>query len=228
MGVSALIATLFVAQCPCADLRGIKLVTIDRVGKKKTMTIQQGVNYTVEVIQDDKRRAEPFPEDWLILRIKNSNQKTLVVKPFYSSYQEFRIDIVDLDGDGRGEFVFALGSGRGTSARRETLSIEHLEDDHLRQIVSTPLSDYYGPGSRWWYSVEFKDTDGDGVTDLELKLHSDGGPALNSVDSLVPSEHTKVFRWRRVVASAGKSSVKQLDTEFRTSLRTGPSVPQQR
>src|SRR5882762_3678758 len=198
-----------------AERSAIQLVTIDQLSQKKTVTLQPRVKCIIDVVQDDTRRRESFPEDWLVLRIKDLNQKILANKPFYSSYQRFRIDIVDLDGDGRREFVFTLGTGRGTSARQETLSIERFEDYQFRLVVTTPLSDFYASGSKWWYSVEFRDTDGDGVTDVELKLHSDDNDsALRSLDGRVPSEHTKVFRWRKVAATAGKGATNQLETEF--------------
>ena len=152
VAVCVLIAASFVARCQNVDWSTNKIVSMEKLGKT-TVLLQAGQSYTIEVTQDGSRLRETFPDDWLVLRVKNRNQKLIASKPFHSSYQKFHIDIVDLDGNGRKEFVFTLGEGRGTSARRETLYIERFDGFQFNQILATPLSDFYASGRRWWYSV---------------------------------------------------------------------------
>jgi hypothetical protein len=202
----------FAAPCQNAARIETKVVSIDSLGKTSVL-LQPGKSYMIEVAQDESRLQETFPDDWFELRVKDQNQKLVASKPFQSSYHKFHIDIVDLDGDGRKEFVFSLGEGRGTSARRETLYIEHFEDFHFKQVLATPLSDFYASGRKWWYSVEFKNTGG-GTTDVVLRLHTDADSANKSAQVGIPAEQTKVFRWRTITQPGAKSSSKQLDAEF--------------
>ncbi len=142
-------------------LRASSRVPIGRT----SVFLSPGKRCVIEVIQDQKRLHEDFPQDWFVLKVKDQNEKLVASKAFYSTYQEFHIYIVDLDGDGRKEFLFELGEGRGTRARRELLDIERLEGSQFTPILTTPLSDFYASGRRWWYAVEFK-PGGDGTTDV--------------------------------------------------------------
>ena len=205
--VCALVAAPFVAQCQNTNRSEMKIVLIQDLGKTSVF-LSPGKRYIIEVTQDQKRLHEDFPEDWFVLKVKDQNEKLVASKTFYSTYQEFHIYIVDLDGDGRKEFLFALGEGRGTSARRETLYIERLQDSQFKQILSTPLSDFYASGRRWWYSIEFKNANGDGTTDLLLQLHIDDDSAKSVAQEGIPAEQTKVFKWRT------KGGSKQLEEEF--------------
>jgi len=227
--VCALIAGPFAAQCQNTNRSETKVVSIEHFGKTSVLLLP-GKRYTIEVAQDESRLQKTFPdfpEDWLVLKVKDKNQKLVASKTFYSSYQRFRIDIVDLDGDGRKEFVFTLGEGRGTSARRETLYIEHFEDSQFKQILTTPLSDFYASGRRWWYAVEFKDADGNGTTDVLLRLHTDDDSAKNSAQGLVPTEQTKIFRWRKNTQVGSESSSEQLEAEFVSLPRSQPRLANQ-
>lgn len=204
--VCALVAASFVAQCQNADQDETKIVSIENLGKTSVL-LQPSKIYTLEITQDESRLQEIFPDDWLMLRVKDKNQKLVASKPFHSSYQKFHISIVDLDGDGQKEFVFALGEGRGTSARRETLYIEHFDGFQFKQILATPLSDFYASGRRWWYSIEFKHADEGGTTDLLLQLHTDDDSAKSLTQDGIPAEQIKIFKWRT------KDGSKQLDGE---------------
>jgi hypothetical protein len=170
------------------DLAGF----VAAVGERRT--IGRGTNaMTMEVLADTSHAGESFSEDWLIFMVKDSSGHVIAKKPFNSSYAEFRIDGVDLDGDGICEFVFLTSDGRGTSARRESLSIVRLSGRAFETVVSCPRSDFYAAGKRWWYAFGFRDTDGNGTTDIELTLCADDAQGFREG----PKEHVKVFKWIR-------------------------------
>jgi len=221
--VYLLIAGSFTAECQNAGRSETKVVSIESLGKTPIL-LQPGGSQMIEVVQDENHLQETFPGDWLVLRVKDQNQKLVASKPFHSSYQKFHIDIVDLDGDGRKEFIFTLGEGRGTSARRETLYVEHFEDFHFKQVLATPLSDFYASGRKWWYLVEFKSTEGGRTTDLVLRLRVDDDPTKNLPQGTVPTEQTKIFTWRNTKQAGAKSASKELHAEFQ-SLPQSQSRP---
>lgn len=196
------------ARCQSVNHGGDKIIAIKNLGK---IPVVMGLakTYTVEVAQNESHSQEPFREDWLVLRIRDEYGKIIGSKEFYSSYQQFRIYMVDLDGDGQREFIFALGEGRGTSARRETLSIERFESSQWKRVLTTPLSDYYGSGLRWWYSVDFQDVDGNGTTDLLLRLRADDDSGKEDI----PIEQVKIFKWRKASDNESKAD-STLDVEF--------------
>jgi len=142
-------------------------------------------------MQDTSHESEPFPEDWLLLLVKDHSGKTLCRKAFHSSYQQFRVDAIDLDGDGDCELLFTTGEGRGTSVRKEVLTIERLQDGSFHSILSLPISGYYSGGKKWWSSVAFRDTDNNGTEDIELQLNADDLAGLQAA----PVEQTRVIKW---------------------------------
>jgi hypothetical protein len=189
----------FVLLVGCAGLLGLAThATVDPpdflIGVGLARSVGKGTNkITMEVAFDVSHRGETFEEEWLLFSVKDSTGAMLAKKSFRSSYGEFRIDAIDVDGDGLREFVFITGEGRGTSARRETLDIEPLENGLLRTIVSCPRSDFYEAGKRWWYAISFKDTDKNGTTDVELQLCADDEAGFNEG----PAEQVKIFKWVR-------------------------------
>lgn len=184
---------------------------IESLGKFK-VALRSGYTYSIEIALDHERSSEAFPEDWLVLTLRDHRQATIASKPFHSSYQQFRIQTIDLDGDGRREFIFVLGQERGTSARREVLYIERFDGSLFRELISTPVSDFYAPGRRWWYSIAYGTAKGSGVH-VEMKLHVDDMNE-NVSHELVPTEKLKTFRWTREGQADAKAGVR-MDSEFR-------------
>jgi len=116
---------------------------------------------------------------------------------FYSSYGFYDIDTVDLNDDGKMEFVFIFGEGRGTNARRENLGVYEVVQDGLKKVYSTKYSLPFGIVNSWSYGRYYRDTDGDGKTDLELILDYRplfGHPHAETLEML-PKEEVRVFRF---------------------------------
>ena len=116
---------------------------------------------------------------------------------FYSSYGSYDIDVIDLNDDGKMEFIFVFGEGRGTNARRENLGVYEVVQDGLKKVYSTKYSLPFGLVNRWSYERYYRDTDANGTIDLELILDYGplfGHPRAESLEML-PKEETKVFRY---------------------------------
>jgi hypothetical protein len=124
----------------------------------------------------------------------------------YSSYGLFHIHVIDLDGDGSPEFLFVLGNGRGTSAREETLYVTHLTKRHFQDVLSAPISGFYGPGAEWRYAIEYRERNISGTVPLVLRLRVSSSEAPANADrDLVPIEVEKTILWgpsKRGVGSA--------------------------
>ncbi|RQV97153.1 hypothetical protein EH221_04110 [bacterium] len=156
--------------------------------------------YTGHIIPNTDRaypnkKDDYWIEDCFLLILTDETGQRIVGHFFHSSYGVFEIEFVDLTGDEKKEVVFILGEGRGTSARREMLTVYEVAECGLRQLYTTQYSDYYGSGSRWWYERCYKDTDYDGIVDLELNLSYDPiGQTNLETPELIPNETLKVFR----------------------------------
>jgi hypothetical protein len=140
--------------------------------------------------------GDVFPEDWLVLKILTANGDVAAVQRFHSSYGLFRVDLVDLTGDGVEEVVLRTGEGHGTSARSERLSVYVIEARGLRRVLQVPVSDYWGSGARWSYETEYVGVEGDRLTHLRLVLSvKKGGEPSLLVPRLVPRAKVREFRW---------------------------------
>jgi len=54
---------------------------------------------------------------------------------FVSTYDRYRVDVIDLTGDGIEEIVLVSGFGRGTSVRKEYLEVFRVRDrDHTARL----------------------------------------------------------------------------------------------
>ncbi len=151
---------------------------LTEVNHEERVRLNGGKDFIIEVIQDTNHLSEIFSEDWLLFIIKDTSGKVLRKEAFHSTYQQFRVEAVDLDGDGNDEFVFTTGEGRGMSVRKEFLNIERVENGKLRIILSLPLSDYYEEGKMWWYSVSYQRDEKSHATNIELKLDADDPSGL--------------------------------------------------
>lgn len=179
--------------CTCAPAAALTNRFLNEIGHRENVSANGGENCFIKVVLDPKHKSEAFPEDWLLFIATDASGKILARKAIHSSYQQFRVDAVDLDGDGDCEFIFTTGEGRGTSVRKEFLSIERLRGGKLRPVLSLPFSDYYSSGKRWWYSAEFRDSDGNGTVDVVLMLNADDASGFE----YAPVERAKVLRWLR-------------------------------
>jgi hypothetical protein len=121
-----------------------------------------------------------------------------VTLPFSSSYGRFRVILVDLTGDRVEEVLLVSGDGRGTSATRETLVAYQWRGAALHPILTTPISDYFGPGELWWYEFGFEINPRTGRPCVILDLKQDPpDPAFSDLTSpeLIPSESHLEFSW---------------------------------
>ena len=144
----------------------LRASVLTEIKHQEAIHLNGGKGFIMEVMQDTNHLSEVFSEDWLLFIIKDGSGKVVTKHAFHSTYQRFRVEALDLDGDGNDEFVFTTGEGRGTSARKEFLNIERVENGKLRVIVSLPLSDYYGEGKKWWYSVSYQRDENNNATDI--------------------------------------------------------------
>ncbi len=134
--------------------------------------------------------------DEFLLTVTTDGGQKVLEAPFFSSYGDFQIDLVDLTGDGCEEYVFVVGDGRGTSARREHLIVKQERNSQLVEILSIVRSDYFGSGVTWWYDCEYIDLNRDGITDVRLTLdHSPTDITSLQAPEDIPSEQVKVYRW---------------------------------
>jgi hypothetical protein len=174
--------------------------TITTLGEFPVPDIVEGKVYTARIVENPKltdhaQDTDCWGGDSLQLFLNDEAGNKVIDYAFCSSYGEFSIDFVDLNGDKQKEIVFVLGQGRGTSARREILTIYEVAAPGLHELYSRVYSDYYGSSGRWWYNRYYRDTDNDKIIDLELILSYDpiGETHLESPE-LIPKEKRIVYR----------------------------------
>lgn len=115
---------------------------------------------------------------------------------FNSSYGFFDAGFVDLTGDNIEELLLIYGSGRGTSVRSEKLSIYQLKNTELRNVFEISVSDYFGPGVKWWYKISLIDDKYDETKYLSLELYYspyEGNPMV--YPELIPKIKKIEYKW---------------------------------
>lgn len=145
-------------------------------------------------------RQAPRPpfDDWfgddLILTVRTSDGKTAADFPFHSSYTLFRLEVVDLTGDGTPELVLIEGIGRGTSVRSERLRVLAVAENRIRVVRIAPYSAFFGSGARWWYRHEYVDVDNDGCLEIRLRLHHTPiGQGMAERPDLIPKKEVVIL-----------------------------------
>lgn len=155
--------------------------------------------FTVDVAQDAQYSSDDFPDDHLILTVyaDKTALKPLAQLKFTSSYGFFDLSLVDVVGDGEGEFLLTTGEGHGTDVRAETLTVYRRLGKTFQAILRTPISSYFGV-DQWWYKPEFTDVNGDGIIDLKLTLDHDPYQGYSvDVPSQIPKTKLKKFVYDR-------------------------------
>lgn len=187
---------------PNTEQNLIQVETIKNLGDFPIPNFLGDKTYTVRIVRNPEfinltTPSDCWDEDSFRIFLIDEAGNNVVDYSFCSSYGDFEIDFVDLTGDKKMEVVFILGEGRGTNCRRENLEIYKVVENSLKQLYSTRYSDYYGLHHRWWYERQYRDTDGNGTTDLELLLDHDpiGVMPLLESPELIPKEKVKVFRF---------------------------------
>lgn len=108
-------------------------------------------------IEEVENKCEWWGDCYLIKFIDTKNNNSIADLRFNSSYGFFYAGFVDLTGDTVEELLLISGKGHGTSVRSEKLSIYQFKNATIEKIYEIPISDYFGPGVRWWYKISFID-----------------------------------------------------------------------
>ncbi|HEY1268722.1 MAG TPA: hypothetical protein VGH16_15815 [Candidatus Binatia bacterium] len=118
-----------------------------------------------------------------------------ITYPFYSSYDGYRIDVINLSGHATPEIVMVTGAGRGTSVRKEILRVFSPENGKLKTLLETTVSEFFGEGLRWWYEVSYMSAENALCTDLVLQLRHDDPRDYNGWGGvqLIPTEREKII-----------------------------------
>jgi len=169
------------------------LLTVSELGSY-VLALPQG-DVVLKIARHDSP-PDNRTEDWMWLTI-HDGETQLAYMPLHSSYGKFHLEAVDLDGDQVPEFVLITGTGRGTSARSETLSVyRFLDRSFLNLVSSTAYSGFAGGGLNWRYSHRYVDTDGNGTLDVVLELGRI--PQIDPIQgntAWVPTDTVKVMKW---------------------------------
>lgn len=108
-------------------------------------------------IKEVENNCEWRGDCYLIKFIDTKNNNSIAELRFNSSYGFFDVGFIDLTGDTVEELLLISGKGHGTNVRNEKLSIYQFKNANLEKIFEIPVSDYFGPGVRWWYKISLID-----------------------------------------------------------------------
>jgi len=141
--------------------------------------------------------ALPAPwekQDEFILSLKSVQPKINIKYHFRSAYQRYRMDFIDLTGDGMEEIVLVSGVGRGTSVTKEYLTVLQIEKKGLKPLGKTPLSGYFAEGSRWWYEIAYVQSSTSACPEVQLSLTHDEMPERSwGGPEFIPKEESKTL-----------------------------------
>ncbi len=150
----------------------------------------------VKDITPDDSGDQYFGGPLLSIQI-DAEDRPIATHEFQTSYGLFCLDIIDLDGDREPDYVLVSGWGKGTSARRETITVFTVADDALAERYRAPYSDSFGSGASWNYEHHYRDTDGDGLVELVLDLqHTPIGKGGLEDPNLIPAVATRALEFR--------------------------------
>jgi len=171
--------------------------SINQLGSITLPKTNERSGYTLSMTEDTEGSCR-WEGDCLLLTLKKEGSaKSLIKKRIESSYGSFRLYLADLTGDGVEEILLITGEGRGTSARKEKLTVYRRVGDSLKEITTMPISDYFGSGKRWWYELQFEKDHQIGAVIFDLILKHDSWRKDESLVSpdLIPKETAIAYRW---------------------------------
>lgn len=141
--------------------------------------------------------ALPAPwekQDEFILSLEATRPKIHIKYHFKSAYQRYRMDFVDLTGDGMEEIVLVSGVGRGTSVTKEYLTVLQIGKDVLKPLGKTTVSGYFAEGSRWWYEIAYLQSSTSACPEVQLSLTHDEMPEGSwGGTEFIPKEESKTL-----------------------------------
>lgn len=141
--------------------------------------------------------ALPAPwekQDEFILSLKATRPKIDIKYHFESAYQVYRVDFVDLTGDGMEEIVLVSGVGRGTSVAEEYLTVLRIGKKALKPLGKTALSGYFAERSRWWYEIAYVQPSASNCPEVRLSLAHDEMPERSWGGlEFIPKEESKTL-----------------------------------
>ena len=165
-----------IVTCISVVVFGCSFLTASAATKRSAfLSIEQkiGDQIAIRTVEADseKLRVRTGDRDEHVAEITLDGRT--IVYPFYSSYDSYRIDLIDLTRDFVPEVLLVTGEGRGTSVRKEVLHIFRIQGDKLQPITDTTVSEYFGEGLRWWYEISYFSGSTPRCTDVVLQLKHD-------------------------------------------------------
>jgi hypothetical protein len=107
---------------------------------------------TVEIQPSDQRTSRSsFDEDHLDLVVKEYG-KTITSEYFYSSYGDASAN-VEKDSKGNVFILLRHGEGRGTSVRKEYITVFRYGKG-LDKLITFPISGFAGSRAKWEYKFK--------------------------------------------------------------------------
>lgn len=210
------------------------LVSLNEPGRYFIPASAARAAFTIDIAEDAAvDRKASAPRDFLILRIRSADDRIVAERKFESSYGIFRLDLVDLTGDGVEEFVLITGDGQGTDVRAEAVEVNQRIGSDWKVLARHAMSAYYGYGLRWWYTPHYVDLNADGALDLRLVRGCDEPSpheALSYFDpKSIPDAARLDFVWdaraARMVLAAEERSAAALPSQRRGMEGVAPPRP---
>ena len=203
MKVSILLGLLFFGMSAlaigCGSNNGVPrvpLAVIKSCDDRARFSSGTGVTFEVSVTNITPADAgDQYFEGALLSLRQSSNGVLMAEHRFQSSYDIFRLDLIDLTLDGQPEHVLVTGIGRGTSVRAEWLEVLEVYDGAFRTVLKTPCSGFFGSGATWEYRRDYRDFGGQ--MELILTLHHTPlGERKAEVKEAIPPIDLKRFRFQ--------------------------------
>jgi len=189
------------------ELRPLAVISSDMEAPKARIP---GSMYSLSVTSSKGSEGD-FPGEELELVIQSSSGDA-TTHFFHSAYGSFRLEAVDLTGDGSPELVLIRSEGRGVSATSEFMDILEFTPPKISLLMTVPYSAFAGPQLHWAYHHRyFKLADNRIAIRLDLAVeHIAGVKSPLDDESLVPADSVRIITLRP--DSSGHACLLAVDT----------------
>lgn len=108
----------------------------------------------LDVVPRESKSGSWFGENFVL--VVHTRAGKTVRHDFSAAYGEFSVSVAALKtNQSQHQILLVHAQGKGNSSTHYILTIYGLDGAKLAKLFSKKIADYFGPGSMWWYQMQF-------------------------------------------------------------------------